>query len=303
MSGSIRTFDGATVFVTGGASGIGRAFSEAVAARGADVVIADLQSSLAVETADAIRKRGGKATATALDVRDRDAVERVVADTVERTGRIDYVLNNAGLGVFGEAHLHSDDDWDLLIDVNLRGVVNVIRSTYTRMITQGYGHLINTASVAGLIAPPFLSSYVATKHAVVGLSKSMRIEAKRFGVRVSALCPGAIRTPILTGGAQGRSLYGVAPERMLAWWKKMGITELEPFTKELVQAIEKDIGVIVLPKKSRAMIAIARAVPALESKMATQMFEMTLKMFPEIGKRLRRVDVEGKSSAETTIGA
>src|SRR5438128_358938 len=109
---SIRTFDGATVLVTGGASGIGRSFAEAVAARGADVVLADLQSPLAIEAAEAIRKRGGRATAAAMDVRDRAAVERVVADTVARTGRIDYVLNNAGLGIFGEAHLHSDADWD-----------------------------------------------------------------------------------------------------------------------------------------------------------------------------------------------
>jgi NAD(P)-dependent dehydrogenase (short-subunit alcohol dehydrogenase family) len=299
-SGTIRTFDGATVLITGGASGIGRAFGEAVAERGADVVLADLQSTLAIEAADAIRKRGGKATGAALDVRDRAAVERVVEDAISRTGRLDYVFNNAGLGIFGEAHLHSDADWDLVLDVNLRGVINVVRSAYPRMIAQGYGHLVNTASVAGLIAPPFLSSYVATKHAVVGLSKSMRVEAKRYGVRVSALCPGAIRTPILTGGAQGRTLYDVSPERMLGWWKKLGITELEPFTKELVKAVERNEGVIVLPKKSRAMMALVRAVPRLEENMAEKLLDMTLKMFPQIGKRIRRtIDGEAKPASPT----
>ncbi len=290
---SIRTFDGATVFITGGASGIGRAFGEAVAARGADVVLADLQSQLAVEAAESIRKRGGKATAAALDVRDRNAVERVVEDTVSRTGRLDYVFNNAGLGVFGEAHLYSDDDWDLVVDVNLRGVINVIRSTYPRLIEQGYGHLINTASVAGLIAPPFVSSYVATKHAVYGLSKSMRVEAKRYGVRVTALCPGPIRTPILTGGAQGRCVYDIEPAAMLKWWSKIGITELEPFTKEFVAGIERNEGVIVIPKKSRVMAALARAVPKLEEKASTDLLAVTLKMWPAVGKRIKRA-MEGE---------
>ena len=278
---SIRTYDGAVALITGGASGIGAAVGAELVRRGAEVVLADNQEALNRETA---AKIGASAHAETLDVRDRAAVEAVVARTFERKGRLDYVFNNAGLGVLGEAHLLEARDWDLVIDVNLGGMFNVVRAAYPRLVTQGFGHLVNTASMAGLVTTPLAALYSATKHAVVGLSKGLRIEGARKGVRVSALCPGAVRTPILTGGAQGRILYPLDRERMLAWWKRLFPVDVEPFARDVVDCVAKNEGVIILPKRNRAFHAMLR-VTGLEDTLAKKAYDDTLKFFPEIAER------------------
>jgi NAD(P)-dependent dehydrogenase (short-subunit alcohol dehydrogenase family) len=283
-SGEIRTFHGSVSIITGGASGIGRAIATELARRGAgEVVIADVQTALAEEVADDIRRKSSRATVFTLDVRDADAVERMVADVQRRAGRIDYVFNNAGTGVMGEAHLLEKRDWDLTIDINIGGVVNVIRAVYPRLVAQGYGHLVNTASVAGLIGSPFLSVYVGTKHFVVGVSKSMRIEAARHGVRVSALCPGAVKTPLLTGGTIGRSIYEMSDERKLAWWARFRPGDVDVFAKQSLDCIAKNDGLIVLPKHNRVGVALFRMFPGLEETIASKIYDRTLVDFPEMG--------------------
>ena len=137
-------------------------------------------------------------------MRSYPSFEGAVAEAVQQSGRIDYLFNNAGIGVGGEVDSYTLDDWNDVFDVNLRGVVHGIQAVYPIMIRQHSGHIVNTASMAGLLAGPGTVSYTATKHAVVALSKALRLEAERHGVQVSVLCPGAIRTPILTGGVYGR---------------------------------------------------------------------------------------------------
>lgn len=281
--GGIRTFQGSVAVVTGGASGIGRALGQELARRGAaEVVIADVQTALAEETAETIRQSGARATVVTTDVRDGDAVERMLESAHRRSGRIDYVFNNAGTGVMGEAHLLEKRDWDLTIDINVGGLVNVIRSAYPRLIAQGFGHLVNTASVAGLIGSPFLSVYVGTKHFVVGLSKSMRIEAAAHGVRVSALCPGAVRTPLLTGGSIGRSVYEMSDARKLAWWERFRPGNVDVFAKQTLDAVAKNESVIILPKHNRLGVALFRMVPGLEEKVASKIYAKTLADYPEM---------------------
>jgi NAD(P)-dependent dehydrogenase (short-subunit alcohol dehydrogenase family) len=197
-------WQGKVAFVTGGASGIGRALCEELAARGAEVVVADRQAALAEEVARGIRGHGGRASACELDVCDAEAFRKAAASTIAKSGQIDYLFNNAGIAVGGEVANYKAADWDDVIDVNLRGVAYGVSAVYPHMMSRGRGHIVNTASVAGLLPPPEAVSYTATKHAVVGLSRALRIEASRYGVRVSALCPGVIRTPILTGGKFGR---------------------------------------------------------------------------------------------------
>jgi NAD(P)-dependent dehydrogenase (short-subunit alcohol dehydrogenase family) len=273
----IRTYDGAVALITGGASGIGRAIGEELARRGATVVLADLQGELAAKVAAGIPR----AKAAALDVRDMDAVERLVADVFREHGRVDYVFNNAGTGVMGEAHLYTAADWDLTIDVNLRGVVHVIRAAYPRLIAQRFGHLVNTASMAGLIGTPLLSAYSATKHAVVGLSKAMRVEAGRFGVRVSALCPGAIKTPLLTGGAFGRSVYEMSEERRLEWWSRLRPQDVDVFAKDALAAVASNEGIIILPKFNRPLVRMLRLLPWLEEIVGKKTLEASFSEFPE----------------------
>ena len=180
--------------ITGAGSGIGRALALAQAARGVTVVAADLDEAAARGTAEAC---GGGAWPSRLDVRSAADVDALVREVAMRHGRIDYLFNNAGIGVGGEAFEIDRAHWDRIIDVNLRGVVNGILAAYPVMVRQGGGHIVNTASLAGLGPAPLLAPYAMTKHAVVGLSSSLRIEAKRYGVRVSVLCPAAIETPLL----------------------------------------------------------------------------------------------------------
>jgi len=281
--GKIRTYHGSVSIITGGASGIGRAMGLELARRGAgEVVIADLQDGLAEATAEEIRVLGSRATVVTLDVRDGEAVERMFADVQRASGRIDYVFNNAGTGVMGETELLEKRDWDLTIDINIGGVVNVVRAAYPLLIAQGFGHLVNTASMAGLVGSPFLSVYVATKHFVVGLSKSMRVEAARHGVRVSALCPGAVKTPLLTGGSIGRSIYEMSDERKLAWWERFRPGDVTVFATQALDEIAENHSIIVLPKHNRVGLALFRLVPGLEEKIVGKIFAKTLKDFPEM---------------------
>lgn len=279
----IRTYQGSVAFITGGASGIGKALALELARRGAaEIVVADIQMDLAEEVGRELRSLGARATVVEVDVRDAAQVERAVDDTFERSGRIDYVFNNAGTGVMGETHLLEKRDWDLTLDINLHGLVNVIRSAYPRLIEQGFGHMINTASMAGLIGPPFLSVYGGTKHFVVGISKAMRIEAARFGVRVTALCPGAVKTPILTGGSIGRSIYEMSDERKLSWWKTFRPGDVDVFAKETLDLVAKNEGVIVLPKHNRISVRLFRMFPKLEEVISAKLHAKTLVDFPEM---------------------
>jgi NAD(P)-dependent dehydrogenase (short-subunit alcohol dehydrogenase family) len=142
-----------------------------------------------------------------LDVADAAQFERAIAGVEERHGRIDYLFNNAGIGgAVAEAHTLTLEDWRRLLSINLHGVVHGVVATYPRMVRQGFGHIVNTASVAGLVPQPMMVMYGASKHAVVGLSLNLRIEAGQHGVKVSAVCPGMIQTAIFERGAEYRVL-------------------------------------------------------------------------------------------------
>ena len=190
-------FQGRVALVTGGASGIGQALGRELARRGAAVVLADIDDAGAEATAAEIRSNSGRARAAHLDVRDREAFRALVADVLVREEGLDLLFNNAGIAIVGETLAMSDDDWDRMIDINVRGVSNGVQAAYPEMVKRGRGHIVNTASVAGLTPQPGFTAYAMAKHAVVGLSVSLRAEAARHGVRVSALCPGVVRTPLV----------------------------------------------------------------------------------------------------------
>lgn len=191
------TFRGKVALVTGGASGIGQALGRELARRGATVVLADIDDAGAAATAEEIRSHGGRARAAHLDVRNREEFRAVAADVLAREEGLDLLFNNAGIAIVGETLAMSDDDWDRMLDINVRGVTNGVQAVYPEMVKRGRGHIVNTASVAGLAPQPGLTAYAMAKHAVVGLSVSLRAEASRHGVRVSALCPGVVRTPLV----------------------------------------------------------------------------------------------------------
>ncbi|HET6816008.1 MAG TPA: SDR family oxidoreductase [Mycobacteriales bacterium] len=245
--------------VTGGGSGIGAALSRALGARSDTVVVADVDGASAQRVADEV---GG--TAAKVDVRDGAAVQALVDDTVREHGRLDLMFNNAGIGVGGDATELTTAHWDRIIDINLRGVTNGVAAAYPVMAKQGSGHIINTASIAGLIPPAYMTPYVATKHAVVGLSLALREEAKSYGVKVTAICPGWTDTPILDStGPDDLPKPTLAQEggvRESA--QKMGkLYSPDALAQDVLEAIAKNKALLVVPGKFRVMWRLARLTP------------------------------------------
>jgi NAD(P)-dependent dehydrogenase (short-subunit alcohol dehydrogenase family) len=249
MSGehSLRTYGGAVAIITGGASGIGRALGEALARKGAEVVLADRQVELAEQVAAGIRAAGGKASAAALDVTDFGAMDRLVQETWNGRGRLDYFFNNAGIGIGGEVRDYQVEDWHRLFAVNISGVANGVQAAYPVMVRQGFGHIVNTASMAGLMPTPMTVAYGAAKHAVVGLSTSLRIEGEGLGVRVSVICPGVIRTPILDGGKYGKMLTKLPPEVQRQNWERLRPMDPNVFAERVLRAVARNQAIIIVP--------------------------------------------------------
>lgn len=279
----MRSFEGSVAFVTGGASGIGRALGRALARRGAVAVLADRDLEPAEATAAAIREGGGHAEAAELDVRDAAAFERLAADVVERHGRIDYLFANAGIAIGGEVSDYGVEEWDRVVDVNLRGVTNGVQAVYRRMIGQGSGHIVATASTAGFVPLPGGAGYAASKHAVVGLCRSLRIEAARHGVRVSVLCPGAVQTPILVdGGRHGTLLKPVPRERQERLWRRLRPTPAARLAELALDAVARNRAIIVVPARWRLHWWLDRLSPALSAAVTKRLFERARReMWPE----------------------
>jgi NAD(P)-dependent dehydrogenase (short-subunit alcohol dehydrogenase family) len=186
-------FNGKSVFITGGASGIGAATARLLAAHGAYVVVGDVQYERAVALAAEI---GG--AAVTCDVRNDTAIAAAIAATVHRHGRLDYALNAAGIGGVEEKTAdYPTEMWDLVIDVNLTGTWRAMRHEIATMLATGGGVIVNVASVAGLGGFPKHPAYAASKHGVVGLTRTAALEYARKGVRINALCPGFTLTPMV----------------------------------------------------------------------------------------------------------
>ena len=190
------TFAGKAVLVTGGATGIGRAACVAFAAQGAKIMIGDVDAR-AEETVSIIRQAGGEADFTPTNVTDPAAVEALVAACVARYGRMDAAFNNAGV-LPPQRPLHEvlPEEMALAVDVDFKGVFYSLQSEIRHFLKVGGGAIVNTASVGGLIADPNMSAYVAMKHAVVGLTKAAAIEYAQQGIRVNAIAPGFVVTPM-----------------------------------------------------------------------------------------------------------
>ncbi|OGN91974.1 MAG: hypothetical protein A2Z75_05215 [Chloroflexi bacterium RBG_13_50_10] len=190
-------FKGKVAIVTGGATGIGRAICEELGRSQAKmVIVADINGEGSQEVASAITASGGKARGVHLDVTQAVNVQELVNDTVSQHGQLDYMFNNAGVGVAGEFRHLNPEHWRHVLDVNLWGVIYGTSSAYQVMINQNSGHIINISSLAGLVPLPLGTPYATSKHAVMGFSTSLRIEAARLGVRVSVVCPAFINTGI-----------------------------------------------------------------------------------------------------------
>ena len=255
------SFAGKYAIVTGAGSGIGAALCRALVAAGANVVCTDIDGDAAEKTAAQL---GERASAARLDVTDATAVQAAVDEVVSRAGRLDLMFNNAGIVWGGDTELLTLDQWNAIIDVNIRGVVHGVAAAYPLMVRQGHGHIVNTASMAGLSAAGQITSYVMSKHAVVGLSLALRSEAVPRGVGVLAVCPAAVETPILDKGAIGGFVgrdYFLPTQGGKAY-------DADRLARDILRAVEKNKALLVKPRIAHAQWLFARLAPSLMNRMS-----------------------------------
>ena len=256
------TFTGKQAIVTGAGSGIGAALCRALVNADATVVCTDIDGEAAERTANAL---GANARSARVDVTDAAAVQAVVDDVVDRAGRLDLMFNNAGITWGGDTELLTLEQWNAIIDVNIRGVVHGVAAAYPVMVKQGHGHIVNTGSMAGLAAAGQITSYVMSKHAVVGLSLALRSEAAGRGVGVLVVCPTAVETPILDkgsiGGFIGRDFYKMGQ-------RSSTFSSADDLAKDTLRAIECNKALLVWPRQARLAWLFSRLAPGLLQRMS-----------------------------------
>ncbi len=192
-----NTIKGKVVVITGASSGMGEATAKHLSALGATVILGARRADRIEKLANEIRDKGGKALAIAMDVTQRDQVKRMVDATVEQFGRVDVILNNAGIMPLSPMERLNVDEWDKMIDVNIKGVLNGIAAVLPYMKEQKWGQIINTSSVAGHKIFTGSAVYSATKFAVRALTEGLRMEVKPYNIRTTIICPGAVKTELL----------------------------------------------------------------------------------------------------------
>ncbi len=218
----MESFSGKAAVVTGAGSGIGRAVAHAFARYGAQVLCCDIDTAKADGTVEGIVQSGGSAAALTVDVRDESGVRGMVQECLRQFGRLDFAVNNAGVsGSPGPLAEHSLEDWEDVMAINLTSIFLCLKYELEVMVERGQGSIVNTSSQAGFAAQPLMPIYTATKHGVAGLTRATAVDYVARGVRVNAICPGVVRTPmaedyVRRGVVTEESMSATTPIRRLA---------------------------------------------------------------------------------------
>jgi NAD(P)-dependent dehydrogenase (short-subunit alcohol dehydrogenase family) len=242
--------------ITGGASGIGRALCEEFAGADTVIIVADVNVEGAEQVAAEISGNGGYARAEALDVANAEAVKSLINRVTTEFGRLDYMFNNAGITVGAEVRDMGLEHFRSILDTNLHGVIYGSIYAYEVMLKQGCGHIINTASMAGLLPFPTQTAYVATKFGVVGFSKSLRLEAADLGVNISVVCPGFVRTGIFEA-----SPFIKVDKQKLAAQLPPKMVEPKQAAQLILKGVRKNKALIAFPFAARIIWWLYRLHP------------------------------------------
>ena len=271
----MKLFENKVAIVTGAASGIGRALAVQLGQEGTRTILLDKDGP---RLEDAAREAGARSHVV-VDVRDFDAVKRAIESAFATEGRLDFLFNNAGMGVIGEARDYGIEHWREVIDTDLNGVMHGVAVAYPRMVEQGHGHIINTSSLAGLVPVPAACSYVAAKFGVVGLSVALRMEAQQYGVRVSCVCPAAVDTRVEENGIWVN--VDIASFRATRPGKPMSA---ERCAREILRGVERN-DELILPGSASAIAFTHRHTPVVTR---TLMRSLTKKFHQIRAKNLAR---------------
>ncbi len=253
----MNCFKEKVAIVTGGASGIGQAVCEALGRKGAVVIVSDINTTGAQQVADGIIRNGGKARGSYLDVTSEADIRGLIEQTVEEHGRLDYMFNNAGIAIQGDVRDMNTDHWKRIMDINLMGVLHGTLIAYAQMVEQGFGHIVNTASLLGLVPLATNTPYATTKHAIVGLSTSLRDEGAALGVKVSVICPGQIQSNLFNSAtvvnADNNKFYSLVPMKRM---------DTKKAVKVILNNVKRNKAIIVFPFFARFLWWTYRIYPS-----------------------------------------
>ena len=252
--------------MTGGGSGIGAGLCRELARRGARVVVGDIRAADAQRVAEEIAAAGGQSEPRAVDVSDELAVQRLVTETAAAYGRLDYLFNNAGIAIGGDARDLTREHWQQVLDVDLYGVLHGCLAAYPVMARQGFGYIVNTSSAAAFFPDPGNGPYCTAKHALIGLSLSLRLEGADLGVKVNVVCPGLVRSNVyqyagvvnMPGLA---ALSGRDRERAAGATDRM--MPADRAAQVILDGVERNKAVIVFPANVRWVRRLYAVLPAL----------------------------------------
>lgn len=263
----MKDLKGKVALVTGAASGIGRACAIEMARQGMDLVMVDLNGERLAEAAREAERFGDRVLSITADLSKKSEVNRVARDAVMEMGQVDLLYNNAGVALAGRVQEMKLADWEWVTDINYWGPIRLTHALLPHMIERRTGHIVTTASVAGLLGWPGLTPYSATKFAMVGFSEALRGELDRYGIEVSVVCPGLIRTNII----EMAECRGLNKGRLYDSVKYKGLSA-EKAARVIVDGIRKGQGYILVAPEAKPLWAIKRLSPALWAMFGRRIF-------------------------------
>lgn len=259
----MQRFKDAVAIVTGGGMGLGEALCEELGGRGAKVVVADIDDDAARLVAGRLEQSGVPARAVCVDVADPAAVAELIESTVAEYGRVDYMINNAGIAIGGDSRDLSMQQWRRVIDVDLLGVVHGTVHAYRLMARQGHGHIVNISSLSGLVPQPGNAAYCTSKHGIVGLSLSLRAEGADLGVKVSVACPGDMKTKIY----DNMVVVNMPRERVVTLSRRthylMPQMSAQAAAQAILRGVDRNRPLIVFPAAVQVIWHLYRRFPGL----------------------------------------